>query len=301
MIIGLYFNIGYKFNYFSAKQEKKSYFFCHLIGQIHKIGDRQLLGPLRHHFISEEIGGRHVVLAKQWFERHAQHLTALIEHRLDDPLEQSLITAKIRDLITRHTNDGTLDLRGRIEHILINREKILRIVPRLYHHTEDAILLRAWLRSDAQGDLPLDHSRAARDEIFVVKHLEEDLRGDIVGIVAREHKRLTIKYFREIHAQKILSEDIVAQLRKLLVEVSHALGVDLHSFHLPRLFHEILRQHAHSRSYLEHGNIGTRVYRISNALGDIEIRKEMLAKVLLRSNLFHVVRWQGKACAVRPC
>ena len=48
-------------------------------------------------------------------EGDSQHLTALIEDRLDDTTEQLLVATKVGDLITRHADDGTLNLGRRIE------------------------------------------------------------------------------------------------------------------------------------------------------------------------------------------
>ena len=109
-------------------------------------------------------------------EGDAQHLTALIEDRLDDTTEQLLVATKVGDLITRHTDDGTLNLGRRIEDTGFDGEKIFDMIPSLNQHGEDAILLIARLRGHTQGYLMLDHTCATGYEVFIVEHLKEDLR-----------------------------------------------------------------------------------------------------------------------------
>ena len=113
-------------------------------------------------------------------------------------------------LVALHADDGTLHLGRRVEDGRLNGEEIFHVVPRLDEHAQDAILLVAGLRRHAQGHLVLNHARAAGDEVAVVEHLEENLRRDVVGVVAREHKRLATKHLVQIHAQEVLAQDVVA-------------------------------------------------------------------------------------------
>ena len=48
------------------------------------------------------------------------------------------------------------------------------------------VVLIAWRRGQTLGDLALEHAGAAGDALAVVEHAEEDLRGDVVGVVADE-------------------------------------------------------------------------------------------------------------------
>ena len=142
-------------------------------------------------------------------EGDAQHLTALTEDGLYDTTEQLFVAAQIGDLIARHADDGTLHLGRGIEDGGFDGEQVLDMIPRLDEDREDAILFVARLRGHAQGYLVLDHARAAGDEIFVVEHLEEDLRGDVVGVVARQYERLTIKHLVEVHAEEVSTYYII--------------------------------------------------------------------------------------------
>ena len=142
-------------------------------------------------------------------EGDSQHLTALIEDRLDDTTEQLLVATKVGDLITRHTDDGTLNLGRRIKDARLYGEEIFDMIPRLNQYGENAILLVAWLRGHAYSHLVLDHACTAGYQILIIKHLEENLRGDIVGIVARQDKLLSIEHLLEIHAEEIATYYII--------------------------------------------------------------------------------------------
>ena len=119
-------------------------------------------------------------------ERHAQHFPTLVESGFHDALEKFFVTTEFGDGISRESDDGGLNLRRRIENGGLDREKVFDIVPRLHEHGEDAVSLRAGLGGHAEGDFVLNHARAAGDEVAVVEHFEENLRGNVVGIVARE-------------------------------------------------------------------------------------------------------------------
>ena len=70
-------------------------------------------------------------------------------------------------------------------------------------------------------------------------------------------------------------------------EISHALAVNLDGFHGAGLRNEELREHTHARTYLEHGQVGTGIDGVGYALCDIEVDKEVLSQVFLRSDCFH--------------
>ena len=139
----------------------------------------------------------------------AQHLSALIEHGLHHALEQLFVASKISHLVARHTNDGTLNLGRRIKDTWLYGEEIFDMIPRLNQNGENAILLVAWLRGHAYSHLVLDHACTAGYQILISKHLEENLRGDIVGIVARQDKLLAIEHLLEIHAEEIATYYII--------------------------------------------------------------------------------------------
>ena len=87
--------------------------------------------------------------------------------------------------------------------------------------------------------------------------------------------------------EEILAKDVVAELGKVLLEVSHTLTVDFHSLHLARLLHKILRQHTHAGTNLQDGNGGAGINGVGYAARDVEIGEEMLSKILFRSYSFY--------------
>ena len=125
-------------------------------------------------------------------ERHAQHFPTLIESGFHNTLEKFFVTTEFGDGISRQSDDGGLHLWRRIEYGGLYREKVFDVVPRLHEHGEDAVSLRAGLGGHAKGDFVLNHARAAGDEVAVVEHFEENLRGNVVGIVACDDEFLPI-------------------------------------------------------------------------------------------------------------
>ena len=74
----------------------------------------------------------------------------------------------------------------------------------------------------------------------------------------------------------------------MLLKVSHTLTVDLNHLQGTWLLHEILGHHTHTRTYLEHGQIGKRfIHRIGYSLRDTQVSQEVLTEILFGSNLLH--------------
>ena len=181
--------------------------FGHLVCQIDKLRNGELFwsaGEKRSMLFKERR-----LCRQHLFKRDAQHLTTLAEDRLDDAAEQLFVAAQVGYFITRHADDGTLYLGRRIEDAWFDGEEILHMIPCLNQYGEDAILLVARLRGHAQGHFVLDHTRATGNEVFVVEHLEEYLRGDVVGIVACQDERLSVKNIMEIHPQEVSTYYII--------------------------------------------------------------------------------------------
>ena len=135
-----------------------------------------------------------------------KHLATLVEDGLHDTTEELFVAAEIGHIISRHADNSRLHLGWRVEDRGFNGEKVLDIVPRLDEDREDARGLRARLSSHAQGHLTLNHARTAGDEVAVVEHFEEDLRRDVVGIVASKDKLATSKKFAKIHAKEVTGD-----------------------------------------------------------------------------------------------
>ena len=55
----------------------------------------------------------------------------------------------------------------------------------------------------------LDHSRTTGNQVFIIEHLEEYLRGNIVRIVARQHKLLSVEDLVQVHPQEVATYYII--------------------------------------------------------------------------------------------
>ena len=216
-----------------------------------------------------------------------QHLPALVEHRLYHTTEELFIAAKVSHLITGHTDHGTLYLRRWLEHTWLYGKEILHMIPSLNQYRQNAILLITRLRGHAHSHLVLNHTCTTWDQILIVEHLEKNLRGDIIGIVARQDELLTVEHLVQIHPQEISTYYIIREARIMLLKIGHRLTVDLHYLERPWLLNEKLRHHAHTWSYFENGDFRTGIYGIGYRLGNIQVGQEMLTEVLLGSYLFH--------------
>ena len=259
------------------------------VGKLHELCYGELFGAFGHDVLLEEsVVGLHG--CEELTERYAQHLTPLSEDSLYQSAEQAFVAVEMVHLITCHTYDGTLHFGRRIEHMLVNGEEIFHVIPRLNEYRQDAVGLRPGCGSHALCHFSLYHSRAAGDEVAVVEHLEKYLRGDVVGIVACEDEGLTLEHFVEVHAQEVLSDDVLTQLGVGLIEVCHRLSVNLNGFDRAVFLDEILRQHAHSWPYLEHRNVGTCVYRVGYLPCYVEVDEEVLPQILFRCHTFHICK-----------
>ena len=221
-------------------------------------------------------------------EGDAEHLTALVEDGFHHTTEETLVAAQVCHLITRHADDGTLYLGRGIEYARLDGKEVLHIVPGLNQYGKDAILLVAWLRGHAQRHFMLNHTRTTRDEILIVEHLEEYLRGDVVWIVARQHELLSVEHLVQVHPEEVATYYIIIKTGKILAEIGHRLTVDLHHLKGAWFFHEILGHDTHARTNLQHGEVRTRINGVGDATGDVQVNKEVLTEVFLRSYLFHL-------------
>lgn len=225
---------------------------------------------------------------KDLSKRDPQHLTTLIEGGLYNTLEELFVASEVCNLIPGHTDNGTLYLWRRIKHRRLDGKEILYVIPCLNEHRQDTILFVARLRCHTHSHLVLDHSCATRYKILIVEHLEEYLRGDVIRIVAREYKLLTIEDLAKIHPQEVATNDIIDETREILFEVSHTLTIDLHHLQRTWFLYEILSHDTHTRTDLQHREVTIRlIYRICNPLCDIQVSEKMLTQVLLWSYLFH--------------
>lgn len=92
-----------------------------------KLLDTELLGTLGEDLCRVA----RVVGAKERLEGVAQGLASLVEPRLDDLLEEGFGAAEVGALVANEADDSALDLGGWVEDVLVDREEVLNIIPRL--------------------------------------------------------------------------------------------------------------------------------------------------------------------------
>ena len=139
----------------------------------------------------------------------------------------------------------------------------------------------------------LNHACTAGNEVAIVNHLKEYLRRYVVWIVACQHKLPASEHLSEVHTQKVALDDgvLTLVLKQRSLQISNALAVNLHHLQRSGLSHQILRHHTHAWAYFEHRQVAIRlVHRISYALGNVQVNKEVLTEVLFRSYLLHACK-----------
>ncbi len=174
--------------------------------------------------------------------------------------------------------------------MLADCEEIAAREPGLEQNAEYASSLRAGLGADALGHLALQHAGAAGYAVFVVKHAEEDLRGDVVGIVANDAELLAGEERVEVHAQEVALYDAAVELGEVGLEVCHALCIDFDDAEVVAAVQEHAREHAHAGANLEHRGADEIIERGGDALGHGEVGEKMLAKSLFRTYFRHKQR-----------
>ena len=185
-------------------------------------------------------------------QRVADHLAPLSEGGFHDFHEQRFVAGEPLDAVAAQADHRALDLGRRIENRLIDRKKILDIVPRLQKHRKDAVLLRAGRFGQPHGDLLLDHADAFRHQIAVLQHLEEYLRRDIVGKIA-DDLQPSGKQFAQVHLQEVAFHQTRREFGVMRMQVFDAFRVDLGPVGDDVVAPEQkLRQHAHAAPDLQH-------------------------------------------------
>lgn len=190
-------------------------------GEFYKVGNRELLGAL-----GEEGMLLAAEVAKDRFERVANHLAALVERRLDNLDKELLVAVEALDTITLEAYNGTLDLGGWVEDLLTDGKEVLYIVPRLKQYAKYAILLRAGGLGESYRHLLLYHTHTLGDKIAVLQYLEEDLRRDIVGEVTDDLNALR-KQLLEVHLQKVAFHKAGRELGVVAVEILNRFAINL--------------------------------------------------------------------------
>ena len=230
-----------------------------------------------------------VQLCEKRFQTAAHHLATLIEGRFNHAAQQALVATRVAHIVARHANHGALHFRRRIEHARLDGEEVFHVVPQLYEHTQDTIGLVARSRGQSFGHFLLNHARAAGDVIPIFEHLEKDLARNVVGIIAREYKLLSVEDMLEVHFQKVVFDDLLFELGEVLAEIVHTLKIDFGHLHLAPLRQEKLGEHSHARSHFENRQVGTGIDRVGNGSRHTEIFQKVLAEELFRTYGLHTM------------
>ena len=124
------------------------------VGQVYELLYRQLFGAL----VEYRVGTERMALVEDAGDGVSQSLSALVESRLHDKLEQLLVASQVGGFVAGHADDGTLHLWGRIEHMFVYRKEIFHLVPCLDEHAQDAVSLASRTCGDSFGHFFLDIS-----------------------------------------------------------------------------------------------------------------------------------------------
>lgn len=149
----------------------------------------ELLGTL----IEERVGKTGGVFSEELAHGGAQHLTTHGKGGLDDTTEEGLVAIEMGATVAPQGDYGTLYFWRGIEDGGRDGEEVVDIVPELDEDREYAIGATAVGCGESLCHFALYHSRAEGNAIAVLHESEEDLGGDIVGIVACEHEGLPLE------------------------------------------------------------------------------------------------------------
>ena len=117
--------------------------------------------------------------------------------------------------------------------------------------------------------------------------MEEDLRGDIVRIVAYHSHVAAGEYLSEVEPEEVFLQDPALQFWHIIVEPADTFAVDFHYLQVRMDGEQEAGEYAHARPNFNHGELGIRREGISYALGHVEVGQEVLPKGFLRSYGLH--------------
>lgn len=160
-----------------------------MTGEVDVVVDGELFGSL----VIESIGKRGCVFSEKLTHGGTQHLTAHGKGGLDDTTEEGLVAIELGTAIATEGDYGTLYFWRGIEDGGRHGEEVIDIVPKLDEDGEYAIGATAMRGGKSLRHFTLYHARAEGDAVAVLNEAEKDLGGDIIGIVAREYERLSLK------------------------------------------------------------------------------------------------------------
>ena len=76
----------------------------------------------------------------------------------------------------------------------------------------------------------------------------------------------------------------------VILEEFDAFVVDFDGFEFALFLGEKLREDAHSGTDFEDGNVGTNIDGVGDAVGDVEVAKEVLTEIFLGFHQFHAAK-----------
>ena len=253
------------------------------IGEGYKFSHGELFGA----FGEERVFESRVVLREHAFERAAEHFSALAEGGFDHGFEQAFVAAEVGDLVSHHANNARFHLRRRIEHIFVDSEKIFDVVPRLQEHREYAIGFGARAGGKALCHLALQHTAAAHHLVFIVEHLEENLRRYVVRIVSDDAKFGIGVNVAKVEFQEVVGDNITGESGEIGVKIIDRFAIEFHHLQVVTFLHQELRKNAHTGTNFENRHTLVKVERVGYTVGDREVGEEVLAQGFFCFNLLH--------------
>ena len=192
----------------------------------------------------------------------------MVESRLHDLFKQLLVASQVGGFVAGHPYHGAFHLGGRVEHVLVHRKEVFHLVPGLNQYAQDAVRLASGAGGDAFGHFFLYHSCAARNQVFVIQHLEKNLARYVIRVVACQYKRLSVENVFQFQLEEVVFDDVSFEGGEVFFQISHRFEVQLHDFHFAVLLHQELGEYAHTRAYFQNRQFGTRVHRVGNVVCD---------------------------------
>ena len=257
----------------------------HIVRQLDEFSYGELLGPS----VEQRVGKQRTIHTHDGLDAVPKRFAALVEGGLHDAPEERLVAAQFGSVVPLHADDGTLHLRRRVEDMLVHREQVLHVVPRLNKDGKDTIGLAPWPGSQPLRHLTLNHACAGGDAVAVVEHLEEYLAGDIIRIVAGEHEGTSVEKTVEVHFQEVVLHDALLQLGIRLAQVADRFVVNLHYLQLALFGNKELGEHAHPGAYLKNGIFREAVDSICYGFRNGKILQEVLSQRFLWVYWLHSV------------
>ena len=221
----------------------------------------------------------------------AQGLATHAEGGLHHRAEEHGVAAQVGDAVAGEAHDAGLDLWRRVEDFLADGEEVFDVVPCLQEHAQYAAGLGAGGGGEPFGHLALEHAGAAHDAVLEIEDAEENLRRDVVGVVANDAELRHLGGREkpvDVHAQEVALDDAVRLKRgHVSAQVFHRLAVYLDHGDIVAVLEQKLCEHAHAGTNLKHRQTLVRVKGSGYAPRHRHVGQKMLSQCLLGFHLCH--------------